>query len=162
MSTTMTAERASATSYFDRIRDHTPPSVNRRIDQKTAADLERLLAGDPMALARRMGELDREWDIDRAVMAVLSLVGGVNALLSLRRWLAGQKPGRSAAFLGIQLAFLFHHARSGWCPPVSVLRRLGFRSRMEIEEEKRALQELVRRPAAASDTVESVIVIAGE
>ena len=161
MSTTMTAERASATSYFDRIRDHTPPRVNRRIDQKTAADLERLLAGDAMAISRRFDELDREWDIDRAVMAVLSLVGGANALFSLRRWLAGQKPGRSAAFLGIQLAFLFHHARSGWCPPVSVLRRLGFRTRMEIEEEKRALLELLRQPAA-SDPVESVLIIAEE
>jgi hypothetical protein len=162
MSTTMTAERASATSYFDRIRDHTPPRVNRRIDQKTAADLERLLAGDPMAISRRFDELDREWDIDRAVMAVLSVVGGANALFSLRRWLAGQRPGKSAAFLAVQLAFLFHHARSGWCPPVSVLRRLGFRSRMEIEEEKRALQELVRQPTATTDTVESVIVIAGD
>ncbi len=160
MSTTQNAERASATQapYFDRIREHTPPRVNRRIDQRTAADLDRLLAADPDAIRRRIEELDREWDIDRAVMALLSVGGSLNLLLSLRRWLSGQRPGRSTALLAVQLAFLFHHARAGWCPPVAVLRRLGFRTRMEIEEEKRALDVLLVRPVVS----ESVLVIASE
>lgn len=160
MSTTHHAEPGSATEapYFDRVREHTPPRINRRIDQATAADLDRLLSADPDAILRRIDELDREWDIDRAVMALLSVGGSLNLLLSLRRWLSGRKPGRSTALLGIQLAFLFHHARAGWCPPVAVLRRLGFRTRMEIEEEKRALAALLSRP----QVTESVLVIASE
>lgn len=162
MSSTQMTERGSApasqTPYFDRVREHTPERVNRRIDRSTAADLDRLLTADPDAIIRRIDQLDREWDIDRAVMAAMALVGGVNAATSLARWLSGKKPGRSAAFLAVQLAFLFHHARAGWCPPVSVLRRLGFRTRMEIEEEKRALIALLTRP----QVTESVIVIAGE
>ena len=33
--------------------------------------------------------------------------------------------------------FLFQHAIQGWCPPVPILRRLGFRTSYEIEEERR-------------------------
>lgn len=161
MSTTFSTERPSAaidTPYFDPVRERTPPRVNRRIDDKTAASLARVSHAGPSAIARRLDELDREWDIDRAVMASFALLGGINGLLSLRRWLSGRAPGRSAALLGLQLGFLFHHARSGWCPPVSVLRRLGFRTRKEIEEEKRALLDSLQQPEVA----EAVVVIATE
>jgi hypothetical protein len=38
--------------------------------------------------------------------------------------------------------FLFQHAIQGWCPPVPVLRKLGFRTSYEIEQERRALMAL--------------------
>lgn len=163
MFSTQTTERGSGAAfeapYFDRVRERTSPRVNRRIDLTTAARLERFLDADPATIARHLDQLDREWDIDRAVMAVFAGTGAVAGLLSLRRWLAGRRPGRSAAVLALQLGFLFHHARAGWCPPVAVLRRLGFRTRMEIEEEKRALLAVVERPA---EVTESVLVIATE
>ena len=163
MSTTQTPEPTSASApeapYFDRVRDRTPARINRRIDQRTAATLDRYLAADPADVARRLDQLDREWDIDRAVMATFSLVGGASWILSMRRWLSGRAPGRSAILLGVQLGFLLHHARKGWCPPVSVLRRLGFRTRMEIEEEKRVLLGMLARPEVVS---ESMLVIATE
>jgi hypothetical protein len=34
------------------------------------------------------------------------------------------------------------HALQGWCPPVPLLRRLGFRTSFEIEEERQALKAL--------------------
>jgi hypothetical protein len=37
-------------------------------------------------------------------------------------------------------AFLFQHAVQGWCPPVPILRRLGFRTAQEIEQERNALK----------------------
>ena len=43
---------------------------------------------------------------------------------------------------GIVLPFLFQHAVQGWCPPVPVLRRLGVRTREEIDREKYALKVL--------------------
>ena len=39
-------------------------------------------------------------------------------------------------------AFLFQHAVQGWCPPVPVLRRMGFRAAHEIEQERTALKAL--------------------
>ena len=143
--------------HFDAVRERTPPHVNQKIDERTIADLARFVGTGPDAIGRRIAELDREWDIDRAVMALFSGVGGLNALLSLRRWLTGRRPGRSAFLLGLQFAFLFHHARAGWCPPVSVLRRLGFRTRKEIEEERSALLALLDRRETAT---EAVVVIA--
>jgi hypothetical protein len=38
--------------------------------------------------------------------------------------------------------FLLQHAIQGWCPPVPVLRRLGFGTFYEIEEERQALKAL--------------------
>ncbi len=38
--------------------------------------------------------------------------------------------------------FLFQHAIEGWCPPVPILRRLGFRTSYEIDEERQALKAL--------------------
>ena len=38
--------------------------------------------------------------------------------------------------------FLFQHAVQGWCPPIPILRRLGFRTSYEIEEERAALKAL--------------------
>jgi hypothetical protein len=35
------------------------------------------------------------------------------------------------------------HALQGWCPPVPVLRRLGYRTQPEIEEERCALRALL-------------------
>ena len=38
--------------------------------------------------------------------------------------------------------FLLQHAVQGWCPPLPVFRRLGFRTQTEIEEERYALKAL--------------------
>ena len=41
---------------------------------------------------------------------------------------------------GAQLAFMLMHATIGWSPPVSVWRRLGFRTAREIAAERNALR----------------------
>ena len=38
--------------------------------------------------------------------------------------------------------FLLQQALQGWCPPVSVLRKLGLRTQREIDEERFALEAL--------------------
>lgn len=43
---------------------------------------------------------------------------------------------------GIVLPFRFQQAVRGWCPPVSVFRRLGVRTREEIDRERYALKVL--------------------
>ncbi len=43
---------------------------------------------------------------------------------------------------GLVTGFLFQHALQGWCPPLPVLRRMGFRTSAEINEERYALKAL--------------------
>ena len=65
----------------------------------------------------------------------------------------------------VVLPFLFQHAIQGWCPPVPIFRRLGVRTRDEINREKYALKALrgdfegidsMRRPEEAEDALEAV------
>lgn len=43
---------------------------------------------------------------------------------------------------GVVAAFLLQHAIQGWCPPVPLFRRLGFRTQTEIDYERYALKAL--------------------
>jgi hypothetical protein len=38
--------------------------------------------------------------------------------------------------------FLLQHAVQGWCPPLPIFRRYGFRTQYEIEQERYALKAL--------------------
>ena len=89
----------------------------------------------------RLRELDEEWDIERAIeanAAALAFAGVALGSTVSRRWLA---------LPALVTAFLFRHALQGWCPPVPVLRRLGFRTAHDIEEERQALKARGRRAA---------------
>lgn len=49
--------------------------------------------------------------------------------------------------------FLLQHSVQGWCPPISLFRRLGVRTATEIDEERYALRALRGdfRDVSASD-----------
>lgn len=119
----------------DRVQSQTSEAVNRMIH---AEMLERLVffALHPERIGPRLDELDHEWDIERALeanAASFSLGGLALGILSNRRWLA----------LPVFVAgFLLQHAVQGWCPPLPVLRRLGFRTQREIDQERYALKAL--------------------
>ncbi len=119
----------------DRVPEHTDPAVNLRIEQKTVAQLH-AHADSVETIDARLRALDQEWDLERALQAgVAALVLGGALLVRLRgtRW-----SGLSAAAGGC----LLRHALQGWCPPLSLLRRAGFRSRREIEHERTALKAM--------------------
>jgi hypothetical protein len=119
----------------DRVPHHTDEYVNRNIRQETAARV-RYFAEHPRTIDRRLRELDEEWDIERVLeanAAGLTVAGTVLGATVDKRWLI------VPALVG---AFLFQHAVQGWCPPVPVLRRLGYRTPREIEEERVALKAL--------------------
>lgn len=120
----------------DRVPNHTSPHVNERICQQTRENIERAAAGGPAAINRRLVELDREWDIERVLEANAASV----SLLGLA---LGAKVSRKFFLLPAAVAgFLLQHAVQGWCPPLGVFRRLGFRTQSEIEEERYALKAL--------------------
>lgn len=125
------------TSGYDRVRAHTAPHVNQRIENTTRGSVERYRGAEPERILARLSELEREWDIDRALMATFAVLGGTTFNLGRfvhRRWFD---------LFQVQLGFLFLHAVVGWCPPTSVLRRMGYRTHSEIEAEKTALRELL-------------------
>lgn len=90
----------------------------------------------PDQIAARLVELDREWDIERTLEANASTLAFTGTMLAAtvdRRWLA---------LPAIVTGFLFQHAMQGWCPPLPILRRLGFRTAEEINQERYALKAL--------------------
>lgn len=127
----------------DRIREHTSPAVNEKIDTLTNATLVATLRAGPEAIQRRLTKLDSEWDVDRALMVNFALVGGAAFAAGITRYTASPVLGpRRKGFLyffGTQLAFLLVHGVVGWCPPLVVFRRLGVRTKGEIEGERHVL-----------------------
>jgi hypothetical protein len=126
----------------DRVRAHSAATVNERIDLETEARLARMRGAPSREIGRRLGQLDREWDIDRALMALFSGLGGLTFSLGVRNAGPFRKGNGWLYLFGAQLAFLGIHAAVGWCPPAALLRRLGFRTQKEIEVERRALEAL--------------------
>jgi hypothetical protein len=127
----------------DRVREHTAPLVNRRIDRLTQAAIERSTREGREAVARRLAELEREWDIDRALIVFFPIVAGVTSALAMqrlaRRRLFGARRNPFVYMFRAQLGLLLMHGIVGWCPPASLFRRLGFRTRTEIDSERFAL-----------------------
>lgn len=122
---------------FDRVPRQTAPDVNERIRRQTLANLVRYRNAAPEAIARRLDELDHEWDIERAIeanAAGIALAGVALAAFADRRFLL---------LPAAVCLFLMQHAFQEWCPPVPVLRRLGFRTAREIFEERLALKALL-------------------
>ena len=123
-------------STVARVPEHTADQVNQDIHQQTEQNVLRVANAGAAAIQRRLRELDREWDIERALEANAStavLVGVTLGALVDRRLFA---------LPAIVAGFLLQHAVQGWCPPLPVLRRLGFRTAAEIGYERYALKAL--------------------
>jgi hypothetical protein len=133
-----------STTTVNRVPRHTSEEVNRRIAEETQERV-RHFAANPAAIPRRLRELDEEWDIERMLEANAGALASIGTVLGTtvdKRWLA------VPLIVG---GFLFQHAIQGWCPPVPVLRRLGFRTAREIDTERVALKT-VRGDFRTSDT----------
>jgi hypothetical protein len=121
----------------ERVRKNTSGRLNRAIDKRTFRNIA-FFSKQPAAVQdAHMEKLEKEWDIERVLElnAALLSFGGVlfSGLRKRRRWL----------FLpGVVTSFLVQHALQGWCPPIPLLRRLGFRTRAEIDQEKYTLKAL--------------------
>ena len=119
---------------FDRIRAHTREDVNLSIDEQIMRNVE-AHSHSPEAIEKRLEALDHEWDVDRALMVNFSVIA-FSALM------AGIYRNRKfLALPAIQIPFLLWHAVEGWCPPLPLFRRMGFRTRQEIEAEKMELRK---------------------
>jgi hypothetical protein len=120
----------------ERVRENTAQEINQQIRQRTERSVMESIARGPQAVARRLEELDREWDIERVLETMaptITLLGLALGLTKNRKWLV------VPAFVQ---SFFLQHALQGWCPPIPLLRRLGFRTLDEINEERYALKAL--------------------
>jgi hypothetical protein len=126
-------------SSVERVPRSTAPEVNERIRRATVASLAKYRDASPAAVDARLEALKQEWDIERAIEANAAGIALLGVVLGafVSPW-----------FLLLSAAvcvFLLQHALQGWCPPVPVLRRLGFRTQPEIEAERLALRRMHRR-----------------
>ena len=143
----------------DRVRANTAEEINRQIDRGIEARVRDYAQRSESEITRRIDELGREWDKERLLetnASALAFTGLVLGLTRSRRWLIVPS---------IVLPFLFQHAIQGWCPPVPIFRRLGVRTREEIDREKYSLKALrgdfeeidsIRRSEEAEDALEAV------
>jgi hypothetical protein len=129
----------------DEIRKHTSATSNARIDRETERAVAAAL-GSRAALQTRLAELDREWNVDRALMLNFAVLGGLSASLTMRSLARSRRLGGWGALFFTQIAFLAHHAIRRWCPPMPVFRRLGFRSQREIDRERQVLEARLSDP----------------
>ena len=119
-----------------RVSQWTSRKVNERIFNQTQKNVEQYCGTNQETLARRLEELDREWDFERAITTgaslqiLLGLALGAFVNRKLYAW---------SALIG---GFLLIFALAGWVPPLPILRRLGFRTQAEIEQERDALRLL--------------------
>ena len=121
----------------DRVRLNTADDINREIDQKIEDNVRYYSARPRAEVICRINDLALEWDIERVLQLLassLSLSGLILGAVRNRAWFVVPP---------VVLSFLFLHAVQGWCPPIPVLRRLGIRTRDEIERERYALKALL-------------------
>lgn len=119
-----------------RVSEMTAETVNATIRRHTEQSVSHYATAGPEAIERRLQELDREWDIERALeanAAGFTLAAVVLGLVENRKW---------SIVPGVVAAFLLQHAIQGWCPPLPLLRRLGLRTETEINRERCALKAL--------------------
>jgi hypothetical protein len=139
MSATATSRQAPSaqdTPGGDHVRESTPSHVVAELDRDLEARVAAYRAAPPQAVDDRIAELEREWDIERTLTlnaSTLALSGLVLSRVHRRAWLW---------LPASVLTFLAQHAIQGWCPPIEVFRRLGVRTRTEIEAERHALKAL--------------------
>jgi hypothetical protein len=119
----------------DRVRNASSEEVNLKVEQDILKNLV-FYKQNPDQIPHRLTQLEEEPDIEKAFetnASALSLTGVVFGLLFGKKWLLVP---------AVVTGFLLQHALQGWCPPLVVFRKMGFRTRKEIETEKHALKLL--------------------
>ena len=121
----------------DRVRANTWPPINDRLDAEAQIRLrEAAASASSDELTRRITQLDYEWDFDRTLETEASLAG----LLGLVLGIAVDK--RLLVLPGFVAAMLILHATHGWYPLLPLFRRIGVRTRDEMDRERYGLKAL--------------------
>jgi hypothetical protein len=133
----------------DPVRANTAPEALKAIDTSIEEKILYYSTQPKDVVSRRIQQLEREWDIERWLETNASSIALTSLVLGITR------SRKYLLLTGTVLSFLLMHAIQGWCPPVPLLRKMGVRTRSEIDREKFALkvlrgdfQDVARDPAA--------------
>lgn len=118
----------------ERVEKSTNSEINKRIYKETLLNIGKYLDKSNEEISARIEELENEWDVERVLQtnaSSLVLAGVVLGATVNKKWylLSGAVGG-----------FLLQHALLGWCPPLPIIRRMGYRTPTEIHEEISALR----------------------
>jgi hypothetical protein len=130
----------------DRVRQATDLHFQEKLDGELIARVAEYEGASTATLNARLAELEGEWDVER----VLTLQSSATALAGLA---LGTRRRGWLLLTGVTAAFLLQHSLQGWCPPLALHRRLGIRTRREIDLEIHMLKLLrgdYRLPGARS------------
>jgi hypothetical protein len=121
----------------DRVREHSAAADNKTIDREAEGRIQRFAGKSKEEITEQIDRLEREWDMERLLETNASLLSlaGMSAY-------AGSRNKKWLFLPGVVMSFLVQHSVQGWCPPMPVFRKLGVRTRQEIEREKYALKAL--------------------
>lgn len=126
----------TGTSISDRVRENTPDQTNMMIDEEILERTDRYQNLSISEINSRLDKIQNELDIERALevnASSLALTGILLGTILSRKWY----------FLTfVVTGFLLQHSMQGWGRPLPLLRRFGFRTRAEIDEEIFALKTL--------------------
>jgi hypothetical protein len=121
----------------DRARANTWVPVNDRLDVEAQLRLREAAASHSTdELTRRIAQLDYEWDFDRTVETEASLGGLLGLMLGI--WV----DRRFLVLPGVVSTMLLVYATHGWYPLLPLFRRIGVRTRDEIDRERYGLKAL--------------------
>jgi hypothetical protein len=123
-------------STIERVPLNTAREYNERIWQQTEQNVVRTARQGRAAIDRRLQEPEYEWDIER----LLETNAATAVLVGVTLGTAVDK--RFFVLTAVVAGFLLQHAVQGWCPPIPLFRRWGFRTQAEIDEERYALKVL--------------------
>lgn len=121
---------------LDRVRRHTSAEDLENVEERIQASVRFHTTQPVSAITERIRELEQEWSMERWLetnASALAFTGVVLGVTVSRKWLVLPL---------LVTGFLFQHAVQGWCPPLPLLRKIGVRTRAEIDREKYALKIL--------------------
>jgi hypothetical protein len=127
----------------DRVRRYTSAEMLRQIEERIEHNIKFYAAQPTEVVEQRIAELEREWSIERYLQVNVCTVGLLTTFLALtsnRKW---------AVLTCGALGFFLYHGLRGFDPPIPLLRRMGIRTRKEIDREKYALKALLGEFRAA-------------
>jgi hypothetical protein len=124
------------TEKRSRVRRSTHDTINHEIDKRILKNINKFKNLSKEEITRRLRKTSKEWDIERVLevnASTLAILGLFLHKFARRRWIV---------ISGTVTGFLLQHGLQGWCPPLPLFRKLGIRTRTEINEEIYALKIL--------------------
>lgn len=118
----------------ERIKQNTYHKINEEIQEKSLSNVKKYLYKEKREVSDRIRELDREWDTEKVLetnAAGLIILSTALGFAVSKKWFA---------LAGAVGAFLLQQTIQGWSPPLPIIRKLGVRTKSEINNEKTILR----------------------